>query len=180
MRSQEIPPHEIAGERIQQLIALMKKTLSATPDGIGLAAPQVAEPLRIFLVSEEAEAIDRGEISRHEHPAKEQDESEKHLPEEQPHRTGKQYVFINPAVRKASRKKIEEPEGCLSVPRVFGLVQRHEKITVAAYDETGKPFIRGATRLFARVIQHELDHLNGILFIDRATDILRHEHRRKK
>ena len=71
-------------------------------------------------------------------------------------------------VKKLSKSKIEYPEGCLSVPGQFGFVKRSEKITVEAYDEAGKKFIRGASKFYARVIQHELDHLNGVLFIDKV------------
>ena len=61
----------------------------------------------------------------------------------------------------------EDAEGCLSVPKKYGVVVRHEKITVEAYDETAKKITRGSSRFFARVMQHELDHLEGVLFIDK-------------
>jgi peptide deformylase len=67
-----------------------------------------------------------------------------------------------------SRKKVDGSEGCLSVPGKFGIVRRNEKITVEALDENGKKITRGAANFFARVLQHELDHLEGILFIDKA------------
>ena len=62
-------------------------------------------------------------------------------------------------------------EGCLSVRWLYGKVERAEKITVRAYDENGKPFTMGASGLLAQAFQHEIDHLNGILFIDKATDL---------
>ncbi len=163
----DIDVHDIASKRIQDLIASMKLTLAQTPDGVGLAAPQVDESLRIFIVSEEAEEIDRTRDmprDRANQPSKD---------EERPYpvRDWKYYVFINPRIISKSRKKLDGPEGCLSVPGMFGSIKRCEKITVQAWNEHGKKFTRGAARFFARVMQHELDHLEGTLFIDNATHL---------
>lgn len=180
-----IDTENIANSRIQKLIAAMKETLKNTSDGVGLAAPQVGESLSLFIVSEEAEEIDRSaaDIDRVQqrvtsgtvdvalsrlddaHNVGQLSEAIKH--------GWKYYVFINPIVKKKSRKKVDGPEGCLSVPGTFGTVARFEKITVTAYDETGKKFTRGASKFFARVIQHELDHLEGILFIDAAKNLVK-------
>lgn len=143
----------------------MKETLRNTEDGVGLAAPQVGESFRIFLVSEEAEYIDNKKLPEGEERKPEDSSTGS---EQRKKRDWKHFVYINPIVKKISRSKIEYPEGCLSVPGRFGYVKRSEKITVEAYDETGKKFTRGASKFFARVIQHELDHLNGILFIDKV------------
>ena len=164
---------DIHSPSIQEFIADMKETLRQTPDGVGLAAPQVGESLRIFIVSDEAEEIDRaggrrrvGELL----PPHAMEENPKKLYEE---REWHYYVFINPRIKNSSRKKLDGPEGCLSVPGTFGIVPRHEKITVEAYDETGKKFTRGASKFVARVIQHELDHLEGKLFIDRVKRMIK-------
>lgn len=163
--------HEIKSTWVQNLIAQMKETLKSTPDGVGLAAPQVREPLRIFIVSQEAEEIDKAEkegwVRRH---AKNGEYKKQERPYNE--REWKYYVFINPVITNISKKKLKGPEGCLSVPGKFGTVLRHEKITIEACDEHGKKFSRGASRFFARVIQHELDHLNGMLFVDKATDLV--------
>jgi peptide deformylase len=159
-KAAEVPVAEIKSLSIQRLISDMKETLRQTPDGVGLAAPQVGESLQIFIVSEEAEEIDRTRWER---------ERDSEKPYEK--RLWKYYVFINPRVKKISRKKIEDGEGCLSVPGKYGTVKRHEKITVEAYDEAGKKFTRGASKFFARVLQHEIDHLDGTLFIDKAEKI---------
>lgn len=164
-KAADVPVADIAGPRIQGLIKAMKETLSLTPDGVGLAAPQVAESLRIFIVSEEAEEIDRAEKEGWKRRKKESLEKKEHEPYEK--RPWKYYVFINPVVKKVSRKMLEDAEGCLSVPKKYGVVMRHEKITVEAYDEDGKKITRGSSRFFARVMQHELDHLEGTLFIDK-------------
>lgn len=164
----ELSLKEITGKKIQKLLSDMKSTLAATPDGVGLAAPQVGEGLAIFIVSEEAEEIDKVKNQRWEEKREEWKQT-KNKPYEE--REWKYYVFINPAVKKFSKKRISGPEGCLSVPGKFGLVKRYEKITVEAYDEQGKRFTRGASKFLARVLQHELDHLNGTLFVDKAEQV---------
>lgn len=80
-------------------------------------------------------------------------------------------IFINPQIIKKSLKKQLDEEGCLSIPQVYGTVKRSQKITVRAIDRNGEEFILKASGLFARVIQHENDHLNGILFIDKTKKI---------
>lgn len=164
-----LPLQEIKSARIQKLITHMKETLKSTPDGVGLAAPQIRESIQIFIVSEEAEEIDRRERAKKNNELIEVGEK-KDKPNEK--REWKYFVFINPLVKKVSKLKLEGPEGCLSVPGKFGSIYRHEKITVEAYDENGKKFMRGASRFLARVIQHELNHLEGTLFIDKATKII--------
>ena len=174
-RAREVLLEEIRTNTTRRLIENMKATLRKTPDGVGLAAPQVGEPLRIFIVSEEAEEIDKAGRRRWE--KKEGEEWEKRH-DKKPYevREWKYYVFINPMAKKTSKVFLEDAEGCLSVPGKFGIVKRHEKMTMHAIDEHGKKFIRGASGFFARVMQHELDHLNGTLFIDNAIQMLKIEH----
>ena len=78
------------------------------------------------------------------------------------------YVFINPEMKDLSQDESPFEEGCLSVQKVWGPVIRPKKLTIKALDENGKPIKIRAKGLLARVIQHEMDHLNGKLFIDRA------------
>ena len=150
----------------------MKRTLASTPDGVGLAAPQVGEDVRLFIISDEAEEIDRVQTEKHNHDKKLISEHAKPYPTREWH----YYIFINPQVTSRSRHKLDSSEGCLSVPDVFGNIKRNEKITMQAYDEHGKKFTRGASRFFARVMQHELDHLEGTLFIDHATHFIKPQH----
>lgn len=148
-RSKEIDPSKILSKEIKDAIQDMKETLAVSEDGIGIAAPQIGIPYRIFIVSEESKHIEN---------------------KERPERTDwKNFVYINPVITKFSTKKTEAVEGCLSVPKKYGLVKRPEKISVEAYDETGKKISHGAAKFFARVIQHEMDHLDGVLFIDKAS-----------
>lgn len=174
-KAEAVALNDIRSRRTRDLIRHMRETLAVTPDGVGLAAPQVGESLQIFVVSEEGEEIDRiekaflkrggGALADSRTPADDQKKSKEK-------KVWNYYVFINPVVKKASKRRIERAEGCLSVPEKFGEVSRHEKITVEAYDEHGKKFTRGASMFFARIIQHELDHLRGTLFIDKAKRIV--------
>ncbi len=78
------------------------------------------------------------------------------------------YAIFNPEIVKFSKEKIVMEEGCLSVPGVYGLVKRSARITLVGQDENGKKIKIKTFGLLARVFQHEFDHLNGILFIDKA------------
>lgn len=169
-RAEEVLVRDIATPKIQKLLQDMKDTLAATPDGVGLAAPQIGVGMRIFIVSDESEEIDKVRKRRWEEEHGSELKRKKDKPYES--RDWNYHVYINPTVKKLSKSKIEDAEGCLSVPGVFGVVGRHEKITVEAHDEHGKKFTRGASNFYARVLQHELDHLNGTLFIDKTRQIL--------
>ncbi|MBX4181552.1 peptide deformylase [Candidatus Parcubacteria bacterium] len=148
-----VPLSDIGSKKIGDLISKMKKALHAEEDGVAIAAPQVGESLRIFVVSGGAIQLSKGK--------KEVD------PEEELN----DLVFINPEIIKVSKRKKKMEEGCLSVRWLYGEVERHEKATITAYDENGKRVTLGASGLLAQIFQHETDHLNGILFIDKAENI---------
>ena len=158
-KAEEVRAEDIASAGIQRLISDMKEILAKAPDGVGLAAPQVGAGLRIFLVSEEAAVIGS------------QREKREALDSERKRKVWKYFVFINPVLKKQSRSKIKMAEGCLSVPGKFGEIGRSEKVFLAWRDEAGKKHERGFTKFFARVIQHETDHLDGTLIVDRAKRI---------
>lgn len=161
-----VSPDEITSPKIQKLIRDMSETLRGIDIGIGLAAPQVGVSIALFLVSKEAllSKRDQEKLDAEKMKASKKSKNWKHL------------VFINPEIVKSSKKKRKLVEGCLSVNDkegnlISGFVGRLEKLTVVARDEKGKKFMRGASGLFAQVIQHEYDHLNGVLFIDKAEKI---------
>lgn len=115
---------------------------------VGMAAPQIGHNLRIFLTEL------RGTTLR------------------KTNKIDKLRVFINPKILRVSKKMISGYEGCGSVAssQIFGKVPRAAKITVEAFDIRGQKFILTATGLLARIIQHENDHLDGIIFLDRVLD----------
>ena len=77
-------------------------------------------------------------------------------------------AYVNPVLTEKSWAKVASEEGCLSVPGVFGIVKRHRSVTYRAYDETGGQMEGKTTGLLAIILQHEIDHLDGMLFIDRV------------
>ncbi len=87
------------------------------------------------------------------------------------HNKGVDIPMINPVIKSVSTKKVWGEEGCLSVPGKFGQVERYNRVTMEFIDATGEKRAIKTTGFFARVIQHELDHLDGILYIDKAKDI---------
>lgn len=122
---------------IKKLIKNMEETLAATSDGIGLAAPQVGQNIRLFVLS----------------PA-----------------ISEQTVYINPSISKSFRRTRVE-EGCLSLPKIYGTLKRAKSVKIRAFDEKGQPFMQKADSIISQVIQHEIDHLDGILFVDKAENI---------
>lgn len=157
--AREIPLGEIEGAFVRKLIADMKRLLAQEKYGVAIAASQVGEPLRLFVVSGSALAHHAAESKKKE--AHEQDETID-APSLGDH------VYINPQLIKLSKGKKQKHEGCLSVKGKWGYVPRAEKATIRAYDEHGAAFTRGASGFLAHIFQHEMDHLDGVLYIDKA------------
>lgn len=156
-KAKKILVKEIKTPKIQKIIQEMSSALKSQEDGVALAGPQIGYSLQIFIVA--------GKIF---HKDFFYQENFKNVP---PHEIPKDLVFINPKIEKLSREKSWVPEGCLSVRWLYGNVFRSKKATLTAYNEKGEKITRGASGLLAQIFQHETDHLNGILFIDKAEDI---------
>ena len=165
-KAQEVEAEQIKSRKTQTIIRRMQKALDREEDGIAIAAPQIGESLRIFVVSKKVFEIMK--TSKEKNKVSEQsilNESESPTREaEKPN----DLVFINPTIVKVSKEKVVAEEGCLSVRWLYGLVKRARKVSVRAYDKGGKPFTFGGSGLMAQIFQHEIDHLNGILFTDKA------------
>lgn len=155
-KAKEVEIKDITSPAIQKIIANMKEALESQADGVAIAAPQIGVPLRIFIVSRRAEIIMK-ELET---------EPEKELAKIT------DTVYINPQIKKTSRKKVPLDEGCLSVRYLYGKVKRAEKVTVEAYNEKGEKFTKGGSGLLAQIFQHETDHLDGVLFIDKAENVV--------
>ena len=82
------------------------------------------------------------------------------------------HILVNPVIRKKSFRRVDGEEGCLSVPGKYGIVSRHRSVRMDALDRHGKKITFNVKGFFARVLQHELDHLDGTLFIDRAKKVI--------
>ncbi len=155
--AKEVPIAEIKTAKIQTIVKEMKEALASQDDGVAIAAPQIGYSLRIFVVSGRV-----GEMEFESKPTSEEVKVKIPIIDS---------VYINPVIKKASKEKHFVEEGCLSVRYLYGQVKRSKKATIEAYDESGKKISRGGSGLMAQIFQHETDHLNGILFIDKAKDI---------
>ena len=129
------------GPDLQKLVDDLIETMREAP-GVGLAAPQMNAPLRVI-------AVEFG------------DEEDEEVPP-------KLYVMVNPEITRKSREVITGIEGCLSIPEVAGDVDRAIAVTVKGQNRRGQPLKIKAQGWLARIFQHEIDHLNGVLFVDRA------------
>jgi peptide deformylase len=132
------------GPELQTLIDDMVETMRVAP-GVGLAAPQVGISQRIIVV-------EFGDEEDEEAPTK-------------------LYMVVNPEVSRFSNELVNGVEGCLSIPGFMGEVERSESVTVKGQNRHGKPFRLKAKGWLARIFQHEIDHVNGILYIDRSEKV---------
>ncbi len=141
----DLTREEVKSTKIQKLIKDMIPTMYAK-DGVGLAAPQVGESIQLCVIAKNF------------------------TPDQK-----KDLVLVNPKWQKLSVFRVWDEEGCLSVPEVYGQVRRYKKIKVEALNEKGEKISFTAQDFFARIIQHEVDHLNGILFIEKAKNLRREQ-----
>jgi peptide deformylase len=130
--------------KLRKLVGDMFETMHANK-GVGLAAPQIGQPIRVLVAELEPD------------------------PEEK--ERGFKVALCNPEIVKASEETDTAPEGCLSIPGWIGEVPRHVVVTVKGQTPEGKEVRIKAQDYYARVLQHEVDHLNGVLFTDRIEDI---------
>ncbi len=145
-RSADLTPEQINTPKIQKFIKDMIETMYAK-DGVGLAAVQVGESMQLCVIAKNFNDLNPNQ----------------------------DLCLINPTWTKATRHTNWDEEGCLSVPGIYGKVKRYTNLKVKALDSKGRPLEFNASDFFARIIQHESDHLNGILFIEKAKDLHRFE-----
>jgi peptide deformylase len=151
--AERVDPAELGSPALRRLIARMKATMEAAP-GVGLAAPQVGEPIMLAVMSDGPErwsGLSDDELASR-------------------GRTAVPFtVLVNPElVPDSDDDKVGFYEGCLSVPELIGVVNRHRSVRVDALDEHGQPVSRRLSGWPARIAQHEIDHLHGVLYLDRV------------
>jgi peptide deformylase len=144
-KASEVPQILFKTKKLLDMLEKMKIALDSQKDGVAIAAPQIGLPYRIFLVSPKAYHGNTKDI---------------------------RLVFINPVITKKSKTTEIMPEGCLSVRWKYGEVKRSVNTTVEAYDENGVKFTRVGGGLLSQIFQHETDHLDGVLFIDKAKNVV--------
>lgn len=146
LREKALPVESLATDELRALVADMKETMKEM-NGAGLAAPQIGVSQRVVIFGVE---------------------SNPRYPDAEPVPFT---VLVNPKLVMLTREVDEDWEGCLSVPGMRGLVPRYTKLRYSGFDEEGNPIERVAEGFHARVVQHECDHLDGILYPQRMTDM---------
>ena len=150
-QARSLTPGEIASDEIRRLIRDMRETMHDAP-GVGLAAPQVGIPLQLAVI-EDKEEYWKGI-----------------LPEELEERERRSVAFqviVNPVITASSEKTADFFEGCLSLAGFSAVVPRAHSVRVECLDERGQPRTINASGWYSRILQHEIDHLHGNLYIDR-------------
>jgi peptide deformylase len=150
-RARPLIVEEVRSAAIQHLIEQMRDTMRAAP-GVGLAAPQIGQPLQLAVIEDREEYLD--DIS----PAILQERERAPVPF---------HVIINPRLTFAPKTPAVFFEGCLSLDGFAALVPRATAVRVDCLNERGEPLVIEARGWYARILQHEIDHLNGTLYIDR-------------
>lgn len=150
-RARALTADEIRSREIRQLIAKMRQTMHDAP-GVGLAAPQIGLPLQLAVIEDREEYLE--------------DIAQEHLTERE-RRPVPFHVLINPTIREVPGKSVEFYEGCLSLAGFTALVPRARSVRVECLDEHGKRKSIEASGWYARILQHEIEHLHGRLYIDR-------------
>jgi peptide deformylase len=154
-RAKPLRPEEILLPSTRDLIAAMRETMHDAP-GVGLAAPQVGVPLQLAVIEDREENM--------------KDLSQDVLAERE-RKPVAFHVIINPVLTLESPAEIEFFEGCLSLPGLVALVPRARKVKVECLDEHGQPKVIRASGWYARILQHEIDHLSGALYVDRMRSV---------
>ncbi|XP_015933354.1 peptide deformylase 1A, chloroplastic [Arachis duranensis] len=150
-RAMEVNVKEIKSERVQSIIDDMIKVMRKAP-GVGLAAPQIGIPFRIIVLEDKEEYIGLD--------TKEEAEAQDRRPFDL-------LVILNPKLKNKTNRTALFFEGCLSVNGFLGVVERYLDVEVSGYDRHGEPIKINATGWQARILQHECDHLDGTLYVDK-------------
>jgi peptide deformylase len=143
-------PNEIRSREIRELIEQMKETMYAAP-GVGLAAPQIGQGIQLAVIE------DRAEYTREWTPAQLAERERKPVPF---------HVIINPRITLIGEERVEFFEGCLSLTNLMALTPRARTARVECLDEKGEPRVIEASGWYARILQHEIDHLGGAMYVD--------------
>ncbi len=163
-----VPEDMFGGHELAQIIADMKTALDPELEGVAIAAPQIGVSYRIFVVRKDRTVTPPPMDDQGSTLARDSQGRTLNAPSYE--------VYINPEIIKTSRRRASVDEGCLSVRGIYGSTRRHERVTVRARNSDGSRFERGGGGIMAQIFEHEVDHLNGILFTDHAERLVHIEH----
>jgi peptide deformylase len=149
--ARELTQAEIRGAEIQRLMEAMRETMHDAP-GVGLAAPQVGLPLRLAVIEDKPEYTEK---------------APREALAERQRSPVPFHVIVNPKIRPEPSGDVKFYEGCLSLPGFLALVPRKQHVVVDCLDHRGEPRVIKASGWYARILQHEIDHLDGGIYIDR-------------
>ena len=163
-------PEELFGtSELARIITDMKESLDPEIEGVAIAAPQISIPYRIFVIRKDR-TLPPPPLDENQGSTLAQNSQGRTL--EKPEHE----VYINPEIVRTSRRKAKLDEGCLSIRGVYGTTKRHERVTIRARNQDGTKFERGGGGIMAQIFEHEVDHLNGILFTDHAEHLIEIHH----
>lgn len=151
-QARALRPNEIRSREIRDLIQQMKETMHAAP-GVGLAAPQIGQGIQLAVIE------DREEYIKDWTPEQLAERERKVVPF---------HVIINPKITLIGEERVEAFEGCLSLTDLMAITPRAKKVRVECQDEKGEARVIEASGWYARILQHEIDHLGGKMYVDRS------------
>jgi len=143
-------PNEIRSREVRELIEQMRETMRAAP-GVGLAAPQIGQGIQLAVIE------DRPEYTREWSPEQMAERERGPVPF---------HVIINPRITLLGEERVEYFEGCLSLDGLMALTPRARRVRVECLNEKGEPLVIEASGWYARILQHEIDHLGGSMYVD--------------
>jgi peptide deformylase len=150
---ESIPESLITSKEAKKLMEDLDSALASQKDGVAISAPQIGETKQLFVIG--------GIVFDKDYQSQKTDTPDPAI---------KNKYYFNPHIIKFSKETVSMEEGCLSIRGVYGKVTRPKKIVLEYWNEQGEKIQEGASGFLARVMQHELDHLHGVLFIDKATE----------
>ncbi|MDP1689635.1 MAG: peptide deformylase [bacterium] len=170
-----VPEKLFGSAELVQIVADMTEALDKELEGVALAAPQIGISYRLFIVRKDRTLPPPSTVELGGQASKLNLEARP--PSKMPPAFVPEIeVYINPEIVKTSRKRARADEGCLSVRGVYGTTKRHERVTIRARRVDGTRLERGAGGLMAQIFEHEIDHLNGILFTNHAEHLIQIKH----
>jgi peptide deformylase len=171
-KAKEVKKEDFGSKHLKDVLLKMAEGLHQESDAVAIAAPQIGEALRIFMVLGSVFLSNKRKKERNSNAEETKSQDSNDKKDVKIADFNGDFVFINPKIVSLSKTKKDMDEGCLSVRLLYGKVKRCEKVKIEAFDFNGNKVVYGASGLISQIFQHEIDHLEGVLFIDKATKLM--------